>query len=50
MRLFLQVRPWQEDVGSYLRWWRKLKEQASLMEMWVVIGEGRESRENTGLG
>ena len=50
MRLFLKARTWQEDVDNYLRWWRKLKEQASLMETCVVIVGGGESRENTGLG
>ena len=49
MRLFLKIRRWQENVGSYLRWWRKLGEQASLMEMWTVTGDGRESGENAGL-
>ena len=49
MILFLKFRTWKEDVGSYLRWWKKLKEQASLMETWVVARGGRESGKNIGL-
>ena len=49
MRLFLKVRKWQEDVGSYLRRWRKLEEQPSLMETWLVTGGCGESGEKAGL-
>ena len=46
----VKVRIWQKDVANYLRRWRKLKEQAFPMEMWVVTEEGEETGENVGLG